>query len=91
MPRLLGTFVLFPRYGQLSVKENVFCSANAFALFVKSQRKWTSPLLTQESIELFKSRLSEFNYHPDLVLPHGSYLINIGNPDKWVNIICLFL
>ncbi|GJJ11124.1 hypothetical protein Clacol_005355 [Clathrus columnatus] len=56
--------------------------ANAFALFVKSQRKWTSPPLSPESIRLFKSRLRQFDYHPDFVLPHGSYLINVGNPDK---------
>ncbi|KAJ4500320.1 xylose isomerase-like protein, partial [Lentinula lateritia] len=55
--------------------------ANAFALFVKSQRKWISPPLTESSISLFKSRMKELSYNPKYILPHGSYLINLGNPD----------
>ncbi|KAF9242073.1 xylose isomerase-like protein, partial [Melanogaster broomeanus] len=56
--------------------------ANAFALFVKSQRKWSSPPLTNEGIASFKARMNEFGYDPKHVLPHGSYLINLGNPDE---------
>ncbi|KAG9313328.1 xylose isomerase-like protein [Chiua virens] len=56
--------------------------ANAFALFVKSQRKWSSPQLTDESVTSFKARMIEFGYDPKHVLPHGSYLINLANPDK---------
>lgn len=59
----------------------VLASANAFALFLKSQRKWSSPPLTNESISLFKSRLKEYDYAAKFILPHGSYLINLGNPD----------
>ncbi|KAJ4493879.1 xylose isomerase-like protein [Lentinula edodes] len=55
--------------------------ANAFALFLKSQRKWISPPLTESSISLFKSRMKELSYNPKHILPHGSYLINLGNPD----------
>lgn len=55
--------------------------ANAFALFLKSQRKWTSPPLSEESIVSFKERMKEYGYSPNVVLPHGSYLINLGNPD----------
>ncbi|KAJ4483695.1 AP endonuclease [Lentinula aciculospora] len=55
--------------------------ANAFALFVKSQRKWSSPPLTESSISSFKSRMKELSYDSKFVLPHGSYLINLGNPD----------
>ncbi|THH26742.1 hypothetical protein EUX98_g7445 [Antrodiella citrinella] len=56
--------------------------ATAFALFVKSQRKWESKELTPASISTFKSRLAEFGYSPDHILPHGSYLVNLGNPDQ---------
>jgi hypothetical protein len=59
-------------------------SANAFALFLKSQRKWTSPSLQDTSIELFKKRMKDLDYDPKHVLPHGSYLINLGNPDRYV-------
>lgn len=58
--------------------------ANAFALFLKSQRKWISPPLTEGSIKKFKARMDEHKYSPDVILPHGSYLINLGNPDKYV-------
>ncbi|KAF4615673.1 hypothetical protein D9613_012513 [Agrocybe pediades] len=55
--------------------------ANAFALFLKSQRKWTSPPITPESISLFKERMKEYGYDSKVVLPHGNYLVNLGNPD----------
>ncbi|KAJ7058510.1 xylose isomerase-like protein [Mycena amicta] len=55
--------------------------ANAFALFVKSQRKWTSPALKDSTIASFKSKMAEHGYDPRHILPHGSYLINLGNPD----------
>ncbi|KAF7290359.1 AP-endonuc-2 domain-containing protein [Mycena chlorophos] len=55
--------------------------ANAFALFVKSQRKWTSPTLTDTTITRFKAAMLEHGYDARHVLPHGSYLINLGNPD----------
>ncbi|KAI0316342.1 xylose isomerase-like protein, partial [Amylostereum chailletii] len=55
--------------------------ANAFALFLKSQRKWTGPPLSEASIAAFQRRLKAFGYSPSHVLPHGSYLVNMGNPD----------
>ncbi|KAI0064504.1 AP endonuclease [Artomyces pyxidatus] len=56
--------------------------ATAFALFLKSQRKWTGPPLKAESISLFRKRLEAFGYAPSDVLPHGNYLVNLGNPDE---------
>ncbi|KAJ8469314.1 hypothetical protein ONZ51_g9085 [Trametes cubensis] len=55
--------------------------ANAFAIFLKSQRKWESNALKDESITKFKERMRAFGYSPSHVLPHGSYLVNLGNPD----------
>ncbi|KAI0074196.1 AP endonuclease [Panus rudis PR-1116 ss-1] len=55
--------------------------ANAFALFLKSQRKWSSPDLKPDSVESFKFRLKEYDYSPEHIVPHGSYLVNLGNPD----------
>ncbi|EPS98992.1 hypothetical protein FOMPIDRAFT_136203 [Fomitopsis schrenkii] len=55
--------------------------ANAFALFVKSQRKWSSPALKESSVIAFKARMKTFGYSASHILPHGSYLINLGNPD----------
>ncbi|MFI3315120.1 MAG: deoxyribonuclease IV, partial [Rikenellaceae bacterium] len=55
--------------------------AGAFALFTKNQRQWVSPPLTSKSIDAFKRNCEEFNYKPFQILPHDSYLINLGNPD----------
>ncbi|EIW61189.1 AP endonuclease [Trametes versicolor FP-101664 SS1] len=56
--------------------------ANAFAIFLKSQRKWESDALKDESIAKFKERMKTFGYSPSHILPHGSYLVNLGNPDS---------
>ena len=55
--------------------------ANAFALFTKNQRQWVSAPLTQKSIEAFKANCAEHGYTPAQILPHDSYLINLGSPD----------
>lgn len=55
--------------------------AKAFALFTRNQRQWKSSPLTQQSILLFKERCEEYGYTPAHILPHDSYLINLGNPD----------
>lgn len=55
--------------------------ATGFALFTKNQRQWVAKELTEESITSFKKYMEEFGYKADQVLPHGSYLINLGNPD----------
>jgi endonuclease IV len=57
-------------------------SAESFALFLKNQKQWTSKDLTKESIAGFKTRMGTFGYDFKHVLPHGSYLVNLGNPDK---------
>lgn len=54
--------------------------AHAFALFTKNQRQWTAKPLTQENIDGFKTRCKKYGYSPECILPHASYLINIGNP-----------
>ena len=56
-------------------------NATAFALFTKNQRQWFAPALKQESIEKFKENCAMCGYTPDMILPHDSYLINLGQPD----------
>lgn len=56
--------------------------ANAFALFTKNQRQWVAKPLTQESITLFKQNCEVFGFLPDYILPHDSYLINLGHPEE---------
>lgn len=55
--------------------------AKAFALFTRNQRQWKSSPLTEKSISLFKERCAEFGYEAKHILPHDSYLINLGSPD----------
>jgi deoxyribonuclease-4 len=55
--------------------------AKAFALFTKNQRQWVAPPLTQQSITKFKRTCEQFGYLPEHILPHDSYLINLGHPE----------
>jgi Endonuclease IV (EC 3.1.21.-) len=55
--------------------------ATAFALFTKNQRQWVAKDLTDESIGLFKDNCTRLGFKADFILPHDSYLINLGNPD----------
>ena len=56
--------------------------ATAFALFTKNQRQWLAPELTIAQIDTFKQAMAEAGYTAAQVLPHDSYLINLGHPDE---------
>ena len=66
-------------YAPINAKE---VGATAFALFTRNQRQWVSKPLTQQSIELFKARCEEYGYDARYILPHDSYLINLGHPQE---------
>jgi deoxyribonuclease-4 len=55
--------------------------AKAFALFTKNQRQWVAKPLDAETITKFKKELERSEILPKHVLPHDSYLINLGHPD----------
>jgi len=55
--------------------------AKAFALFTKNQRQWKAKPLDDKTIEKFKTNLKESGIEPKHVLPHDSYLINLGHPE----------
>ena len=55
--------------------------ANTFALFTKNQRQWVAKPLTEQSIQQFKSALAKAKINPKHILPHDSYLINLGHPE----------
>lgn len=57
-------------------------NAKSFALFVKNQMQWNVPPLEDDTINKFKENLKKYEYTVDKVLPHNSYLINLGNPYK---------
>jgi deoxyribonuclease-4 len=56
--------------------------AKAFALFTKNQRQWFSSPLTKTSIAAFRENCEKLDYKPSQILPHDSYLINLGHPEK---------
>lgn len=56
--------------------------ATAFALFTKNQRQWVAPPLSPKSIELFRQRCETYNFDANQILPHNSYLHNLGNPEQ---------
>ncbi len=56
--------------------------AKAFALFVKNQRQWKAKPLETKTIDAFKKNLEDSGILPKHVLPHDSYLINLGHPEK---------
>lgn len=55
--------------------------ATGFALFTKNQRQWFSKKLTEQEIAAFKEACATAGYAPAAILPHDSYLINLGHPD----------
>lgn len=56
--------------------------AKAFALFTKNQKQWNAKPLDDETIGLFKDNLAKSGILPRYVLPHDSYLINLGHPEE---------
>ena len=55
--------------------------ATAFALFTKNQRQWKAKPLTDKSISSFKENCELYGYSMDAIIPHDSYLINLGHPE----------
>lgn len=55
--------------------------AKAFALFTRNPSRWKSKPIDDKEAEKFRSLCEEFGYSPDYILPHDSYLINLGQPD----------
>ncbi|MES9834616.1 MAG: deoxyribonuclease IV [Candidatus Thiodiazotropha sp. LLP2] len=56
--------------------------ARAFALFTKNQRQWKAKPLSEETIQEFKTNLKRVGILSQHVLPHDSYLINLGHPEN---------
>ncbi|MEG0807820.1 MAG: deoxyribonuclease IV [Alistipes sp.] len=55
--------------------------ATAFALFTKNQRQWSAAPLTTAQIDAFRRACDDCGYTAAQILPHDSYLINLGHPD----------
>ncbi|RMF17208.1 MAG: deoxyribonuclease IV [Candidatus Dadabacteria bacterium] len=55
--------------------------ATAFGLFVKNQRQWQAPPLASEEVDAFRDALEQHRFSPGDIVPHASYLLNLGSPD----------
>jgi len=64
-----------------AVKNAVEIGADGFALFTKNQRQWFAKPLSEKNIAKFKEYMQEHGFSADAVLPHDSYLINLGHPE----------
>ena len=56
--------------------------ATGFALFTKNQRQWVAKPLATGEIDAFREACERYGYTPAQILPHDSYLINLGHPEK---------
>jgi deoxyribonuclease-4 len=65
-----------------AVANAVDLKATAFALFTKNQKRWSAPPLSKQSVKAFKQACQTYGYRPEQILPHDSYLINLGHPDS---------
>ncbi len=55
--------------------------ASAFALFTKNQRQWRAAPLAEKTIAAFRDSCAEGGFVARHILPHDSYLINLGHPE----------
>lgn len=56
--------------------------AKAFALFTANPQRWAAKPISEDEANLFKQNCKECGFTPDVILPHDSYLINLGSPDQ---------
>ena len=55
--------------------------ADAFAMFTKNQRQWRAAPLNAAEIAAFQEHCRKHGFAAGQILPHDSYLINLGQPD----------
>ena len=82
MAKYIGAHVSASGGVQNAPKNAHDIGATAFALFTKNQRQWTSAPFSDAEIEAFKNNCKTYGYSAAQILPHDSYLINLGNPTE---------
>lgn len=80
--KLIGAHVSAAGGVDKAIENARWIGGNSFALFLKSQRKWASPPLSEETVRQFKLNCNTESYDPlRSILPHGSYLVNLATSD----------
>lgn len=79
--KYLGAHVSAAGGADQAVQRAVEIGATAFALFTKNQRQWQGKPLTDKAIAAFKRACRVHGFAPAQILPHDSYLINLGHPE----------
>ncbi|KAL9021458.1 MAG: hypothetical protein Q9185_001355 [Variospora sp. 1 TL-2023] len=78
----IGAHVSGAKGVQNAVTNCVHIGGNAFALFLKSQRKWENPPLQDGHRDGFKANCLQHGYDASKhIVPHGSYLVNLAQED----------
>lgn len=78
--KLIGAHISAAGGVENAPKNAAEINATAFALFTKNQKQWFAPALSAASVEVFKEKCAELNFAANAILPHDSYLINLGHP-----------
>lgn len=56
--------------------------ATAFSFFTKNQLQWSALPLSVKDINNFKKSCIKYHFSFEKILPHSSYLINLGHPNN---------
>ena len=80
----IGAHVSIAGGVQNAVANAVELGATAIGMFTRNQRIWNQRPLSEEDAAAFRDALHEHGFAPQHVLPHGSYLINLGSSDPGV-------
>lgn len=56
--------------------------AKAFAMFTRNPSRWASKPISDAEAKAFIDNCKNYGYTPAQILPHDSYLINLGSPDE---------
>jgi deoxyribonuclease-4 len=78
---MIGAHLHIAKGFHTAVEQGHQIGAKSLGVFTGSQRAWFKKKLTAEAAEQFKNACKKYGYHPDYLIAHGSYLINLGTPE----------
>ena len=65
-----------------AIKNAEAIGAKAFALFTKNQKRWDAKPFDAKTLDEWFKTLEASGIQPKHILPHDSYLINLGHPEE---------